>query len=433
MYYNGEVKLKDLVDTLEQHMIESGEWTVHKFARDITPPINSHNVLPDGQQLIDGGCYSNQYGYYAFNHKQDNYWRTNAPEQFQTWDFGEDNAKLIDRVGIVNYQQTSKYSAKRIRVEASNDNIDYVPLGDFDNINLDDDTSKGGNIGAGFLNNKKIFKLNNTEAFRFYKIVVAELYSICCDISSIELLPPNEEATEFDYVFTSPGTSGEDNLVVFFRRGSTELELGNSFRVGIAESFDSVNYGMTKQKVEEYYTSANANKYYNYTDILITYEIDINKDRVFLATTLDPGAKAPAVNCVYAGLMKRHSPETDSGATMLVMGQAAPTSNPYVMRSLSKVLYKTYTNKYMVHNHAPSSWGGNIFVSPIFLEGDFEGIRGEYDGVYCARPEGIVNGDKVTIGSSEYRAIVLTSYGNNQFPTQCVLFKLPAVTETQPV
>jgi hypothetical protein len=118
--------------------------------------------------------------------------------------------------------------------------------------------------------------------------------------------------------------------------------------------------------------------------------------------------------------------EGDSNAICLAV--AIGGSKPENVRMLKNKMnfHVDYPVKYIVHNNTLSIWGDAILVSPLILDGDKEGVRGELIDLYVARSENLVNEDEVRIDGNKYKVIIPPTISgvNNSFPSgYAILFK----------
>ncbi|MGA4519177.1 hypothetical protein ACPA0F_18125 [Solibacillus silvestris] len=285
---------------------------------------------------------------------------------------------------------------------------------------------------------KRYFKFSNTTAYRLYKLEITMTNGATLQIAQFELFntadliaKPNEISAAY---LVSKGSSTFDNVNIYLDSGDcynnaiTSIYSGNFYHVATIESFDPVTLEQRNMMLDTHYLARSNAGMQNNNSIMLTLYTDISKDRIVFATILDPSASNPATNASYVGLMKRYSNEGNNSGLVNAVGMFAPYSYPAVMKNKAGTYYQPIVNRVVSIGYSPSVWGDNVFVSPVFLEGDYEGVRGELEEVYTARVDNLVNEDEILIGSIRYKVIIISSNGSCSFPYQCIVFKLPSST-----
>lgn len=435
-YYSKQnVKMKDLRNEIVNAMKLNG-WTEIKNAKSVVPTMTNNSM---GNYTVGGvGYYSTTYHYYyAFDELRANYWRassgTNSALQIN---FGskEENKRIITGVAITtrNGDNTTldAEAPKAFKLQASEDGSAWVDIEDVTDT------------GVWNYETRKSWKVTNTTAYRYYRALfyAAGQSSSTVSVGYMEFLEDLAGGSErYESIMTSTGTGGADKIVVTINPASILDETGysdylvggqpsgNILELSIGDDYDTAIDSVVNKRAYPYYLGQSTTPYYNPVDTLFHLEIEVNPDRVFFSTTTDPVAQGAIVNSFYGGVMKRHSEETNSDANTIAIGTYAPTTQPYVLRNKMGE-FGTYQNKWVSHSYGPSAWGDNIFLSPVFLEGTYEGIRGQLDDVFTARTENVMNHDEIVVGTTIYKAIVTTSWGSTQFPGTCIFIRKGSTT-----
>lgn len=418
-YYTGQCRLAELLDVLVDKIQQNG-WTVLVRGADITPGMNGNSSTYSGMTgyaVASSSYFGNHYPYYAFDdYNTASTWAANGKTGWLRFDFGAGNEKTIVRYGIS--VGNAAEAPKNWTFEGSNDGNNWTVL----DTRTDITNWKTGQ------NNTRYFTFNNTQSYRYYRLNVTDNNGgTYLRILQMEMMedPTQSPKTKREYILISQGTSGSDNIVLVLQPFTLFEPQGNPFYILACENYDPNTYeNFVNRATYNYYLSSDSNNYAHNTNAMVTYYLNVTPDRIFLATVLDPSVTTGGTNCLYAGLMKRYSQESDSTAYVIAFGMRGPSTQPLVMKNKAGRLWTAYTPIWINHSYAPSVWGDLVFLSPVFLEGAYEGMRGELDGIYVARTDNMVNEDEVIVGSNRYKTILPTVSGNNQFPTGCILMKM---------
>lgn len=356
----------------------------------------------------------------VFNRNATTYWSssaspTPASPQYAGIDFGVGNEKAIAKYVVSSPATINGQMPKDWTFEASNDLTTWTTL----------DTKTG---IAFVINDVKTFTFTNITKYRYYRLNATAISTTGnVIIGCLDLYEDPTQATAFESVMTSVGTSGTDNIILSINSGYSMYANGNWIQLAYAETYDSGTNTFTNKLAtgNKYYFASINGDFTNPTTQNINYYMDITKDKVMFATVLNGSATSPATNAFYGGLIKRYSTETDNSAQAFILGMQAGNASPYLLKNRAKIVNSTYTYKHITHSYSPSVWGDIIFASPIPLEGTNEGMRGELDGLYTNRIDSMINEDIVSVGGVNYKAIIITTYGNNAFPQSGILIKLP--------
>lgn len=417
-YYTKQVQLKDLFQNILTDIKTTGIWTVKDFGKDLTPHHTTYSQ--NDFEVIQSGNYSSYYGHHAFNHTQGNFWQQSiSSEAWLGYDFGKvnvDNKVLVTEYAI--QMQTGNTSnivpeaPKKWVFEGSQDNTTWVPL-DVREDEID-----------WYYYEKRYFQFDNVIPYRYYRIRVQESNTTSyVRIGSLELSNSND-LLKREAILTSTGTGG-DKVHVYLSAFYSVEPNANQLEIGYIEDFNHTTLKSTNAYKERYCTASTNSLTANNNQVIVTYHLEVNKDRIFLVTVLDPSASYTAVNACYVGLMKRYSPEGNNHGTVLLQAIQSRSNNPTVLKNKMGVSNSDIWTKWINATASPSVWGDNVFLSPIFLEGQYEGIRGELIETYAANESNLVNEDEVLINSTRHKVFLLTSYGTNSFPNNCIVMKLP--------
>lgn len=442
-FFSGKVLLKDFFKTILEKIKSTGDWQVTEIPIGLTQLHTSINADFNGirHSVMSGYNYSSNAEWYAFNKdiKNDNKWEGyGAIDYASNWlgyDFGytlptqtadNHNKKVVNMYSIKAYssapndRKTFQPSApKRWKFQASHDKTNWVDLHQVDNeINW-------------LQYERRFFNFENTTPYRYYRILIGETNGTATQrvmIDEMDLYDTSTIATQGagGAFFKSVGSSGQDNINVYIGAGNLDAYAGNAMEIAMLKDFDPVSFKQLDAMFWHHATAQSTAIPVNYTAYTYTdWYLDVSKDRILFVTCLEPSASNPGNNYTYLGLLKRISQEMDSTAMTLSNGFFAPTSYPKVMRNKANTSWFDMTPIYMNHSYSPSVWGDYIFVSPIFLEGAYEGIRGEMEGLYTCRAENLVDQDEVVVGDSRYKVIMLSSYNNTNLPFRSILLKMP--------
>lgn len=433
-YISKRVRLNELMDEIVNNMAANG-WSVERAASDITPPHTSDvaNIVtghPGRCLTINGSAFPAFDGdfYNATVWNSTTTPTVPAPQRIG-YDFGDGNEKRIVRYNIYPGSTVGR-APKSWQLEGSNDNTNWTVLdarSNIDNWYMPEDMTSYNE------SSRKSFFFQNNTSFRYYRLsVTGTVGNSACSILQLEFCEDVATTNYSEYVFKSSGTNGNDNIVVILDPHLYNMTkeypdvMINAFRVGFAEAYNHSTGEFINRDTNWYYTTTVTGQNQNDSNVFVTYHMDIDRDRMLLVTELDPSAIYPLTNATVIGMMQRYSEENNNHAQIFGLAVRAYSAlGPRVLKDRHDQLYKELEAQYVNHKYAPSAWGdGMIFVSPIYLEGVYEGMRGEMKGIYTAKPDNIIHEDEVIIGNDKYKAFVTTATGNNSFPTTCILIRL---------
>lgn len=244
--------------------------------------------------------------------------------------------------------------------------------------------------------------------------------------------------TDF-FVMNSKGESGDKNLFIQFRQGSTS---------GVGTNpIDSTDYNVASYRLIGGYTPGAdgtsgvferptetwRNLYIAPTTALInnevtmTYYYHVNKNRIiYTIETPDSLGHAPVTH--YFGLPTSFVDEPDSRGVIGASSAYGVTANnvlvtnsageiPSDAASTTRVIYSTLPPK------SPNSAGKHTPVE-MYYGNTTEGIRGKLDGVYVIPPGGVNNGDTLVVGTKQFRVVVNGVGSTNSFPSTTLIYQI---------
>lgn len=407
--------MKDFLEVLASKAFQDG-WDVQRKPVGIMPDMSGYAYSDsDGEfdiQLTYSSYHSPYYPWEVFD-KSTQYWKANtASDEWLQIDLGDGKARRIEGYSIQG-SGTESASPKHFKLEGSLDGTTWVTL--------DERTNE-----ENWRNEEqRDYFFVNTVYYRYYRLYVHSTNGYGdLIIQEMDLLESTDDTAHGKYFMKSVGSSGSDNIVLYFDPHTIHQKYGNVMKIGYAEDYVEGD-GFTNLYPHDYYFARSTNFTRNLTTVPVKYYIDINMDRILFATVLDDQSLDPANNACYLGLMDRFSNELDNSATVKAFGMYSFSGYPRVLRDKSFVYDSDINTKVVSFSNSPSVWGDVIFVSPIYLEADYEGVRGKLSECFTCRVENIVNEDEIEVGGVRYKAILLTNGGSNSFPYNCVLFKMP--------
>lgn len=442
-FFTTKKPMKSVINFLIEKAEQTG-YTAVKFPYGKTnwATHNSHNSYTADKNGVNHyitGTYinGNYYPYKLFSKNFNDEWQSNTgTTNYVTYDFGTNNPTVVNAYYIqapsgdrrsLNSYTPKKWTFYGSNVNSSN-NTDWTVL----------DMREGSTEWRN--QEKRYFKFSNTTPYRYYKLDLLEANNTSNNfrIAQMEFFDMADLASKPQEIsaayLVSKGSSTFDNVNLYLDLGDcynnaiTQPYYGNYYHTATIESFNPATLEQRNMMLDTHYLARSSSGKVNNNNVELTLYTDITKDRIVFATVLDPSAVTAATNVSYIGLMKRYSNEGNNAGLVNAVGMYALYSNPSVMRNKAGSYYQQIIARFVSLGYSPSVWGDNVFVSPVFLEGDYEGIRGELEDVYTVRIDNLVNEDEVLIGSVRYKVLIISSAGSCSFPHQCVVFKLPNTT-----
>ncbi|AEO93630.1 virion structural protein [Bacillus phage G] len=243
-------------------------------------------------------------------------------------------------------------------------------------------------------------------------------------------------ATDF-FIMHSKGESGDKDLFIQFRHGSTSntnpIDTTDynaaSFRLiseytpgaqGVAGTFERPSESWRNFYVAPTTTLINS-------EVMMTYYYHVNKNRIiFIIETPESLSFAPATH--YFGLPTSFVSEPKSRGLIAASSTYAVTANNvYVTNAAGELPSDTASSGRTVYSamppKSPNSSGKHTPVE-IYYGNTTEGIRGKIDGLYVVPAGGINNGDTLTVGTKQFRAVVNGVASSNSFPSTTLIFQI---------
>lgn len=416
-FYSKTIKLNELHKEVINNLKLNG-WTEKLLPANCLPNLSANT---EGQySVVASQTYSNRDAFRAFSGDMTNYWSSSTTSNvYLRFNFGAGNAKIITGYSLL-CSHNASYTPMNFRFEGSNDNSIWTTL----------DTRA--NETGWSTEYRRYYTFTNTTPYRYYRIFIessnSTSYVSISDFAMYEDLAVAISNNQTESLMTSKGTSGVDNIFMLVSPGSTKQVQGNALKITVGESYDlneTTRYKISREI--SYYTASTSTSTANSTNVMLNYYMEVDADRLLIATVLDPSALYSANNVMYLGLLKRYMDEGNNHALTIATGMGE-YSSARLLRNKSLGAWASYNSRVIGNDYSPSVWGDVVFVTPVFMEGVYEGMRGELKGVYTCRAESIVNEDEITVGTTKYKAIVVTAWSSNSFPYAPVLFKLPTVT-----
>jgi len=229
-----------------------------------------------------------------------------------------------------------------------------------------------------------------------------------------------ESSLDADGAYTSVGSSGTERIVLVFREANVGREFTAGFArdytpgaVNTAGAFDNITTSQVK------YFTATQNQ-----DIVITYDVNVTKDRVIIHVQGDKLISGWQNTVVYLGMPIRYD-STDKRCVVFAQSEnaaAAYNSKLNFLQDSVNAMFKAYDWKY-VDSPGNPSWGNNYFLETLHFGIVGEGLRGELEGLYGTNPTGMVDGDDIDVLGERYKVVIVQNYIYNAFPRTALLIK----------
>lgn len=243
-------------------------------------------------------------------------------------------------------------------------------------------------------------------------------------------------ATDF-FVMNSKGEAGDKDLFIQFRNSSvsntspidtTDYNVA-SFRLiseyipgtsGVAGTFERPAEAWRNLYVAPTTTTINS-------EVIMTYHYHVNKNRViFIIETPESLSFAPVTH--YFGLPISFVSEPKSrGLISASSAYAVGANNVWVTNAAGELPSDAASSGRIVYSamppKSPNSAGKHTPVE-MYYGNTTEGIRGKIDGLYVIPAGGINNGDTLTVGAKQFRAVVNGVASSNSFPSTTLIFQI---------
>jgi len=438
VYFTGRVLISDLIQTMYDNINSTGLWQMTKIPKGLTYKNGGNGVeVIDNiktQVISQSNGNGSYYAYLAFAKDYSTGFMVYASYppghlySYIIYDFGITNdASAIPQQKVVDMYSIRTWWDDENRINTyTGTPTGWTLYGSNDNSTFTQLHKVAGQTGWTY-GERRFFRFINTTAYRYYKLTIDTTSDGTFGrLSQIEFYNSSDTTTG-GFFLKSSGSSNTDDINLYINSLNTHCTTGNMLEIGTMTSFNPSTLVSTDFMGNLHSLTATMSAL-NYTkNVYVTYHIDVTKDRIFFNTSLDQNANSATSSCCYLGLMKRHSLETDSTAVTTLAGVLGTNvTNPiYVLRDKARTPYKKYTQKTITPTYSPSIWGNQVFVSPIFLEGDYEGIRGELDGVYTSLGTNLVDQDEIIIGNVRYKVFVMGAQTYTSFPNKVAIIKLP--------
>ncbi|OKP89557.1 hypothetical protein A3844_06130 [Paenibacillus helianthi] len=424
MFFTETVPLIQLYDKLIEKLKSIG-WTERQHSINAIPRMTANTVPSPLVASASSEQNSSYSAYYAFNGSggQGSGWMAVSTATLPQWlrlDLGSSGARPYASYGLFALSYNLTAAPKNWTLEGSNDNSNWTVL---------DTQTNQQNWAVG---ERRVFKIATPASYRYYRINVAAINSTTTSspaIGSLEFYESDAVSLasgNYITVLSSPGESGQDLVSMYLHPQNIKDPNGNFFNIAAIEGYNP-NGSYLNVSPCPYYTANTTTPTANPTSIPVTYYLEANLDRIILATVMDFSANYPGTNAMYVGLIKRYSTDQGNDSVALALGiyNPAGANKVRLLRNKANIYNFNYDVRTIPNNFSPSVWGDQIFVSPCFLEGDMEGIRGELDGVYTCRTENLINEDEIVVGNVTYKVIYLSALSTNFLPYPTMLMKLP--------
>lgn len=216
-------------------------------------------------------------------------------------------------------------------------------------------------------------------------------------------------------ILQSKGTSGDDNIFVQIKKGSTHyiiVRLLHDYVPNIVSGLDGTFVSATPDQPVYWSTTAYASNYQ------FDYWLSFDRDRIMLFTSADKLVLNPAWgDLLWIGLPSRLSKEADSTAASIAVSRTSGPITGYVsggqvswysrcmtIRNISKV-WNPYSAMITPTLVKSVGWGDNVSLPLIFLDSG-EGARSIMHGIHpliqSAAEDDFKHGDEIMVGSKRY-------------------------------
>lgn len=221
-------------------------------------------------------------------------------------------------------------------------------------------------------------------------------------------------------------SNARNDILIVLRDNNTQTASAqHSLTIGIAERYtpggDGIAGTFTNLITNTYNFASKAISVNTYD---VSYWLYVDTTCIILVTMAEPLVTDTLTNAVYLGLPVLYDEnEPDNTANTLAIACSAPTAGAVkVLRNKARAINQNYT-VYSFATQVPlvPGWGNKYQAFPIAIGINAEGLRGELKHMLCMPYQNILNLDTVVIGDKTYRVFVTSSFGNNSFPTRCLL------------
>lgn len=215
-------------------------------------------------------------------------------------------------------------------------------------------------------------------------------------------------------ILQSKGTSGDDNIFVQIKKGSTNyiiVRLLHDYVPNQVAGLDGTFVSNTPDQPVYWAITAYPSTYQ------FDYWVSFDRDRIMLFTSSDKMVTNPAWgDLLWIGLPSRLSKEADSTAATIAVSRTAGPTNGYAaggqtswygrcmtIRNTSKV-WNPYSTMIVPTLVKSVGWGDNVSLPLVFLDSG-EGARSIMHGVHPLHQtteDDFRHGDEIMVGSKRY-------------------------------